>query len=97
MNNEIKLPKGWLNLLESEFSKRYMSEIKNFLYREYSKNKIIYPSKSLIFNAFNLCDFEEVKVIILGQDPYHGPDQAHGLSFSVKKKYSISSVIKKHY
>ena len=73
-----------------------MSEIKNFLYREYSKNKIIYPSKSLIFNAFNLCDFEEVKVIILGQDPYHGPDQAHGLSFSVKK-YSISSVIKKHY
>ena len=98
MNNEIKLPKGWLNLLESEFSKRYMSEIKNFLYREYSKNKIIYPSKSLIFNAFNLCDFEEVKVIILGQDPYHGPDQAHGLSFSVKKNIpfppSLKNIIK---
>ena len=98
MNNEIKLPKGLLNLLESEFSKRYMSEIKNFLYREYSKNKIIYPSKSLIFNAFNLCDFEEVKVIILGQDPYHGPDQAHGLSFSVKKNIpfppSLKNIIK---
>ena len=75
-----------------------MSEIKNFLYREYSKNKIIYPSKSLIFNAFNLCDFEEVKVIILGQDPYHGPDQAHGLSFSVKKNIpfppSLKNIIK---
>ena len=98
MNNEIKLPKGWLNLLESEFSERYMSDIKNFLYREYSKNKIIYPSKSLIFNAFNLCDFEEVKVIILGQDPYHGPDQAHGLSFSVKKNIpfppSLKNIIK---
>ena len=75
-----------------------MSEIKNFLYREYSKNKIIYPSKSLIFNAFNLCDFEEVKVIILGQDPYHGPDQAHGLSFSVRKNIpfppSLKNIIK---
>ena len=98
MNNEIKLPKGWLNLLESEFSKKYMSDIKTFLYSEYSNNKIIYPSKSLIFNAFNLCDFEEVKVIILGQDPYHGPDQAHGLSFSVKKNIpfppSLKNIIK---
>ena len=98
MNNEIKLPKGWLNLLESEFSKKYMSDIKAFLYSEYSNNKIIYPSKSLIFNAFNLCDFEEVKVIILGQDPYHGPDQAHGLSFSVRKNIpfppSLKNIIK---
>ena len=98
MNNEIKLPKGWLNLLESEFSKKYMSDIKTFLFSEYSNNKIIYPSKSLIFNAFNLCDFEEVKVIILGQDPYHGPDQAHGLSFSVRKNIpfppSLKNIIK---
>ena len=98
MNNEIKLPKGWLNLLESEFSKKYMSDIKTFLYSEYSNNKIIYPSKSLIFNAFNLCDFEKVKVIILGQDPYHGPDQAHGLSFSVRKNIpfppSLKNIIK---
>ena len=96
--NEIKLPKGWLNLLESEFSKGYMSDIKTFLYSEYSNNKIIYPSKSLIFNAFNLCDFDEVKVIILGQDPYHGPDQAHGLSFSVRKNIpfppSLKNIIK---
>ncbi|MEC9107028.1 MAG: uracil-DNA glycosylase [Chloroflexota bacterium] len=98
MKNEIKLPKGWLNLLESEFSKGYMSDIKTFLYSEYSNNKIIYPSKSLIFNAFNLCDFDEVKVIILGQDPYHGPDQAHGLSFSVRKNIpfppSLKNIIK---
>ena len=98
MKNEIKLPKGWLNLLESEFSKEYMSDIKTFLYSEYSNNKIIYPSKSLIFNAFNLCDFDEVKVIILGQDPYHGPDQAHGLSFSVRKNIpfppSLKNIIK---
>ena len=75
-----------------------MSDIKTFLYSEYSNNKIIYPSKSLIFNAFNLCDFEEVKVIILGQDPYHGPDQAHGLSFSVRKNIpfppSLKNIIK---
>ncbi len=98
MKNEIKLPKGWLNLLESEFSKKYMSDIKTFLFSEYSNNKIIYPSKSLIFNAFNLCDFDEVKVIILGQDPYHGPDQAHGLSFSVRKNIpfppSLKNIIK---
>jgi uracil-DNA glycosylase len=84
--SEIKLSKGWLRQLETEFSKPYMIEIKKFLSKEYKKNKIIYPNKSLIFNAFNLCDFEKVKVIILGQDPYHGPNQAQGLSFSVKKE-----------
>lgn len=86
MASEIKLSKGWLRQLETEFSKPYMIEIKKFLSKEYKKNKIIYPNKSLIFNAFNLCDFEKVKVIILGQDPYHGPNQAQGLSFSVKKE-----------
>ena len=98
MKNEIKLPTGWLNLLSNEFSKKYMSEIKTFLYSEYSNNKIIYPSKSLIFNAFNLCDFDDVKVIILGQDPYHGVNQAHGLSFSVRKNIpfppSLKNIIK---
>ena len=86
MASEIKLSKGWLRQLETEFSKPYMIEIKKFLSKEYKKNKIIYPNKSLIFNAFNLCDFEKVKAIILGQDPYHGPNQAQGLSFSVKKE-----------
>tara|TARA_B100000579_G_scaffold189336_1_gene154569 strand:+ start:65564 stop:66244 length:681 start_codon:yes stop_codon:yes gene_type:complete len=86
---EIRLPKGWLRQLETEFSKPYMIEIRKFLTHEYNKNKIIYPNKSLIFNAFNLCDFEKVKVVILGQDPYHGPDQAHGLSFSVKKETAL--------
>lgn len=86
MASEIKLSKGWIRQLETEFSKPYMIEIKKFLSKEYKKNKIIYPNKSLIFNAFDLCDFEKVKVIILGQDPYHGPNQAQGLSFSVKKE-----------
>ena len=66
--------------------------------KEEKKTKTIYPSGSKIFNAFNLCDFEEVKVIILGQDPYHGPDQAHGLSFSVRKNIpfppSLKNIIK---
>lgn len=86
MASEIKLSKGWIRQLETEFSKPYMIEIKKFLSKEYKKNKIIYPNKSLIFNAFDLCDFEKVKVIIIGQDPYHGSNQAQGLSFSVKKE-----------
>ena len=66
-----------------------MADIKKFLNKEYKQNKIIYPEKSLIFNAFNLCHIENVKVVILGQDPYHGPNQAHGLSFSVRKKIAL--------
>ena len=97
MNKRIQLPPGWLNLLESEFSKDYMSNIKKFLNSEYSKNKKIYPSNSLIFNAFNLCDFEKVKVVILGQDPYHGPRQAHGLSFSVRDKTPLPPSLKNIY
>jgi len=89
LNKRIQLPPGWLNLLEPEFSKDYMSNIKKFLNSEFIKNKKIYPSKSQIFNAFELCDFEKVKVVILGQDPYHGPRQAHGLSFSVRDKIPL--------
>lgn len=89
MSSKIKIPSGWLKYLEPEFSKSYMADIKKFLNKEYKQNKIIYPEKSLIFNAFNLCHIENVKVVILGQDPYHGPNQAHGLSFSVRKKIAL--------
>lgn len=82
--NRIKLSDSWLKHLEIEFEKSYMKELKNFLSEEYKKSKIIYPAKSEYFNALDLVPLEKVKVVILGQDPYHGPGQAHGLCFSVK-------------
>lgn len=75
---------SWKRQLEDEFSQDYMQELKNFLSQEYKKGKTIYPKKSEYFSAFNHTPFEEVKVVIIGQDPYHGPGQAHGLSFSVR-------------
>lgn len=80
----IQLEKSWLNLLESEFSKQYMYDLKSFLLLE-QKNQITFPPNKLIFNAFTLTPFDEVKVVILGQDPYHEVNQAHGLAFSVPK------------
>lgn len=77
------LEPGWLDALQSEFIKAYFLYIKAFLQAEKKKGKLIYPPGPLIFNAFNSTPFKEVKVVILGQDPYHGPGQAHGLCFSV--------------
>ena len=74
---------SWLDLLAHEFNSDYFKEIKRSLISEKQKGSIIYPRGSLIFNAFNLTPLDKVKVVILGQDPYHGADQAHGLSFSV--------------
>lgn len=83
--NTIQLHPSWLEHLQDEFQKDYMVDLKKKLL-ELKKNKIIfYPRGDLIFNAFNLTPFNKVKVVILGQDPYHGPNQAHGLSFSVPK------------
>ena len=84
MSKEIKLPNGWKNKLSGEFEKEYMIAIKSFLLDCYKSGKEIYPKSSEIFNAFNHCDFNEVKVVIIGQDPYHGKGQANGLCFSVK-------------
>ncbi|VDO93398.1 unnamed protein product [Soboliphyme baturini] len=75
--------KSWRIEISAEFSKPYFREISNFLEKEYQDGKTIYPPKNLIFNAFNLAPMPQVKVVILGQDPYHGAGQAHGLSFSV--------------
>ena len=80
----INLEPGWLSVLEGEFDKPYMKELKGFLQQEKSSGKRIYPPGSLWFNAFNSTPFDEVRVVILGQDPYHGPRQAHGLCFSVQ-------------
>jgi uracil-DNA glycosylase len=81
----IQLRDCWKTLLLEEFQKPYMLELKRFLKKEKDAGKTIYPPGSLIFNALNTTGFEDVKVVILGQDPYHGPNQAHGLSFSVRK------------
>lgn len=74
---------SWEKLLESEFKKDYMKDLKSFLQKEKQKN-VIYPKGEDIFNAFKYTQFENVKVVLIGQDPYHGPNQAHGLCFSVR-------------
>jgi uracil-DNA glycosylase len=81
--SKIKLSNRWLNHLEHEFEKEYMKNLKKFLESEYQKGKIIYPAKQNYFAALNIVEPEDVKVVILGQDPYHGEGQAHGLCFSV--------------
>jgi uracil-DNA glycosylase len=81
---EINLEPSWLRVLADEFQQPYMRELKSFLQSEIKSGKTIYPKPSEYFNAFAQTPFEKVKVVILGQDPYHGPGQAHGLSFSVK-------------
>ncbi|MBK9794799.1 MAG: uracil-DNA glycosylase [Sphingobacteriales bacterium] len=80
----IQIEDSWKAALIEEFEKPYFAEIRRFLQEEKAAGKIIYPPGSLIFNAFNSTPFEKVRVVILGQDPYHGASQAHGLCFSVQ-------------
>jgi uracil-DNA glycosylase len=80
-----ELEPSWKKALDEEFQKPYMVELKNFLKQEKEAGHTIYPKNADIFNAFNITPFDDVKVVIIGQDPYHGPNQAHGLSFSVQK------------
>lgn len=81
----VKLDQSWLDHIGSEFDKPYMHALKKFLQDEKAKGKIIYPKGDDIFNALNTTPFDKVRVVILGQDPYHGEGQAHGLSFSVRE------------
>lgn len=74
---------SWLERLSPEFEKKYMKDLEIFLGEEMEKGETIYPPFDLVFNSFCECPFDAVKVVIMGQDPYHGPGQAHGLSFSV--------------
>ena len=83
-NKRPQLHEEWLNFLEAEFQKDYMKQLKSFLLQEKKQYKI-YPPGPQIFNALNSTPFSQVKVVILGQDPYHGHGQAHGLSFSVNR------------
>lgn len=88
MKKNIQLEEGWKNVLQDEFKENYMQNLKQFLINE-RINYTIYPKGNDIFNAFNTTPFNNVKVVILGQDPYHGEGQAHGLSFSVPNQIII--------
>ena len=84
-SEQIQIDPTWKQHLLPEFSQDYMAQLKAFLLQQKQAGKVVYPKGSEYFNAFNLTPFEQVKVVILGQDPYHGPGQAHGLCFSVQQ------------
>jgi uracil-DNA glycosylase len=93
----IKLHPSWLKVLEAEFEKPYMKELKAFLVKEKSEKQNIYPPSSQIFSALEHTPLDKVKVVILGQDPYHGHGQAHGLCFSVNKGVDIPPSLRNIY
>ena len=79
----VQIEESWKSYLNDEFAKPYFTQLTSAVRQEYMQTTC-YPPGKLIFNAFNLCPFDKVKVVIIGQDPYHEPGQAHGLSFSVQ-------------
>lgn len=81
---DVKIESTWKNLLNAEFDKEYFKQLVEFVKQEYAGGKV-YPPGAQIFNAFDFCPFDDVKVVIIGQDPYHGPRQANGLCFSVSE------------
>jgi len=90
------LKNNWDDVIGDEFQKEYYQKLRNYLIKEYSR-KTIYPDKYHIFNALHFTDYEDVKAVILGQDPYHGPGQAHGLSFSVNPDVKIPPSLRNIY
>jgi len=93
----IDLEPSWLKVLHDEFEKPYMQKLRDFLKKEKENGARIYPKNADIFNAFNKTPFDKVKVVILGQDPYPGDHQAHGLSFSVQKGIGIPKSLQNIY
>ena len=81
---DVKIEQSWKDVLNTEFEKDYFKKLTDFVRNEYMSGKTIYPEPKNIFNAFNLCPLSNVNVVIIGQDPYHEPGQAHGLCFSVE-------------
>lgn len=92
----VKIDSSWKNLLESEFDKPYFKDLTEFVKNEYQQTTI-YPPPKLIFNAFDTTPVDKVKVVILGQDPYHGPNQANGLCFSVNKDVRVPPSLQNIY
>lgn len=97
MSKTIQLEPSWKQHLEPEFKKDYMKFLKQFLLLQKQEGKVIYPKRDEIFAAFDFAPFENVKVVIIGQDPYHGPNQAHGLCFSVKPDIPVPPSLKNMY
>ena len=95
---DVKIEDSWKKVLKDEFTKDYFLQIVTFIKTEKAAGKIIYPPGSFMFNAFDKTPFDKVKVVLLGQDPYHNPGQAHGLSFSVpqgiQKPPSLQNIFK---
>jgi len=94
---DVKIEASWKEALQEEFCKPYFQQIVEFLKVEKTQGKIIYPPGSLIFNAFNTTPFGKVKVVLIGQDPYHGPGQAHGLCFSVQNGIALPPSLQNIY
>jgi len=90
----FQIETSWKEVMEEEFEKEYMINLRSFLQLRLQEGHTIFPAKNLIFNAFNHTPFDKVKVVILGQDPYHGANQAHGLAFSVQKGVSLPPSLK---
>jgi uracil-DNA glycosylase len=96
MKQQVKIEPSWKKALSAEFNKPYFSTLADFVRNEY-ENEIVYPPPKFVFQAFELCPFDKVKVVILGQDPYHGPKQANGLCFSVNPKIPIPPSLQNIY
>ena len=94
--NSVKIEPSWKKYLESEFDKPYWNNLTAFIKDQYRQKKIYPPGKN-IFRAFNLSPFDQIKVVIIGQDPYHGPGQANGLCFSVNDKIPLPPSLKNIY
>ncbi len=97
MNIEVKIEESWKGLLKDEFAKEYFLNLRKFLKDEKALGKEIYPPGALIFKAFELTPVGKLKVVILGQDPYHNPDEAMGLCFSVPKNVKVPPSLKNIY
>jgi uracil-DNA glycosylase len=93
---EVRIEPSWKKVLKDEFDEGYFKDLSDFVKNEY-KSATVYPPPKFIFNAFELCPFDMVKVVILGQDPYHGVGQAHGLSFSVPENEAIPPSLRNIY
>lgn len=94
---EVKIEGTWKSALAPEFEKDYFKRLVEFVRSEYLSGKTIYPAANKIFNAFNLCPLDKVKVVIIGQDPYHEPNQAHGLCFSVQSGVALPPSLQNIY
>lgn len=97
MKKKVELHESWLQYLQPEFDKPYMQGLRAFLLGEKSAGRKIYPDGNLIFNALDSTHLDDLKVVILGQDPYHGPKQAHGLSFSVPHGVDVPPSLRNMY